>query len=64
MTDAFDILVLFAFFAPMALLVALNLATLRPPLRPGMPHPPPRPQCAAGVAPQAPVEAEALREAA
>lgn len=30
MTSAFDLLVLAAFFAPMALLVAINLATFRP----------------------------------
>ncbi len=65
MSHVFDLLVFLALFAPMGLLVALNIATLRPPLRPGMPQPPlPAPLSAARDERSGrPVEEE-LREAA
>lgn len=65
MTGAFDLLVLLAFFAPMGLLVALNVVTLRPPLRPAMPPPPKCPPLpAAHDAPDAAAYEQGLRKAA
>ena len=64
MTSAFDLLVLLAFFVPLGLLVALNVVTLRPPLRPGMPQPPRRVELPALDAARPAAAEEPLREAA